>query len=139
MKAINNPLRPSEVAFNGVRSVRGRSVLKTIARKRLRAAERELFRREELPELFAHQAEQRLRRQAVREQATRDVAQLLAGINAAIAAHALEDLAAMPSQQERAQAGTVAGRLLVQQQVVLHQGGRSGPARVLLARASCAV
>lgn len=129
MKAINNPLRPSAAAFNGVR---GRSALKTIARKRLRAAERALFRREELPMQIEHQGEQRLRRQTLREQASRDVARLLTEITDAIAARAL-------SRQLDADPCPVAGRVLVQHQVVLIEGRRSGPVRVLLARASCSV
>lgn len=131
MKAINNPLRPSLI---GLMKVRGRAVLKTIDRKRLRAAERQLFLREEMPAVTEALAERR-RTQALHQRAARDVKKLIA------------DALTTDKMNVEEQCNTygpididdVDGRQLIAQSVVLRYAGRRRQPSVICALASCAV
>ena len=133
MKATNNPLRPSSIRLM---KVRGRAVLKTIDRKRMRAAERQLFLREEMPAVTEALAERR-RTQALHQRAARDVKKLFADV-----------LATDKMKIVEAQGDTYApidieadidGRQLIAQSVVLRYAGRRRQPSVVCPLASCAV
>lgn len=125
MKAINNPLRPS---MRDLRNVRGRAVLKTIDRKRLRAAERQLFLREEMPAATEALADRR-RTQALHRLAARDVKKLIADALASDKSKVVGvDLEA-----------DIDGRRLIAQHVVLRYAGSRRESSVVRALASCAV
>jgi len=127
MKAINSALRPTEF-YEICRGVPGRSALKTIARKRLRAAERELFRREELAWLDAERLEAARRRQELHQRARRDVRRLIGSL-----------MITPCPPQEHVDLGATAGRLWIEQQVLLVTRGRRRASRTITARASCAI
>lgn len=132
MKAINNPL-PNML---NIEAVRGRSALKAIARKRLRAAERHFFRRVTLGEMHGLklevEAQARLREQTLKRQAKHDMQQLIAGI--------VQDLPQLQAAQAWHEAHLrIRGRVFVEQTVLIcARGGASRP-REALVRASCAI
>jgi len=133
MKAINNPLRPSSIRLM---KVRGRAVLKTIDRKRMRAAERQLFLREEMPAVTEALAERR-RTQALHQRAARDVKKLIADALATdkmkiVEAHG-DTYAPIDIEAD------IDGRQLIAQSVVLRYAGRRRQPSVVCALASCAV
>jgi hypothetical protein len=133
MKAINNPLRPS---LRDLRKVRGRAVLKTIDRKRMRAAERQLFFREQMPAATEALAERR-RTQALHQRAARDVKKLIAD------ALATDKLRIVEAHRDTCAPidieADVDGRQLISQSVVLRYAGRRRQPSVVCALASCAI
>ncbi len=133
MKAINNPLRPS---LRDLRKVRGRAVLKTIDRKRLRAAERQLFLREEMPAVVEALADRR-RTQVLHQRAARDVQKLIAD---ALAADNVQIVDAHVDTYVPVDVHTgINGRQLIAQHVVLRYAGSRRQPSVVSALASCAV
>lgn len=140
MKAINNPLRP-KIDVDLVFNARNRAAHKTISRRQHRAAERELFRREDLV-AAANVLTDRRRTQALHRSAKRDVQRLIAGSMAqAIAQQALDAEQHTLAQQHAAGhlCGAMLGRMLVQQQVTIVRRGAHRDTRTVLAMASCAV
>ena len=132
MKAINNPIRPS---LRDLRKVRGRAVLKTIDRKRMRAAERQLFFREQMPAATEALAERR-RTQALHQRAARDVKKLIAD---ALATDKMNVEANGDTYAPIDIEADVDGRQLISQSVVLRYAGSRRQPSVICALASCAV
>lgn len=126
MKAINIPLRVETQAISGgARALRSRAAIKKIARKRLRAAEREFFRRE-LAELHAAALVEQTAHAKI---ATRQLERLHLGASAAV--RALLDLAQTAADDRLAAAPD---RI----PFYVRQPCATGEQPVLLAVASCA-
>lgn len=133
LKAINNPLRPS-VNYLGVRNAGTRAVLKLIARRRLRAAERAQCRREDLAEAAGTLQERARAHQQLHRAAARDLKLLLASIvEQRLPCGPVETLDAIAAASD-----TDPSRVLVRQEVCVVLRGARRTASTVMAVASCA-